>query len=240
MHEYDSRWFYCPSILLIALLLPTDSTAQNGPIERSQILTEESASLRPDSTSAEMAAQWGLELVHNLKDVEDDVQYAKFLGFASTQQARQASLGNPLQVFSVASHQLVNFQDDDVPSTFFSDTHTVTYPLEAAGHAVSSVSVVSHSNNTWSLARLGSAKFIKTVEKYRTSSLNLIIVIQDLGLRFLADRTDGKPTLIPLFDRPSFDIREGTPVSAREISMKLKGHLPVPNHQLQLRSPPAP
>src|SRR5580765_8010311 len=159
MNTYLQKMFYAFTTLLAILFSPIQGGGQTGQPEKGHVLTlNESDRLVQELTSPEMAADLGLELLHQLKAKEDDEQFAKSLGFASVQDARQASRGTPLQVFSVSSEQLINFQDVSVPDAFFFNTNTLTYPLEVDGHALSSLSVVSDRDQTWRLARIGSAK----------------------------------------------------------------------------------
>ena len=207
MRKYRKRFCFNLLILLAALFLPLQIGAQT---------TGDPEMLTQELISAEMAANLGLELLHQLR--EEDEQYARFLGFTSIEEARQTSLGIPLRIFSGTSEQLLNFQDDSVPDTFFLDTNTITYPLLVNGHTVSSLSVVSYRDKTWRLARIGSAKFMVSVQRNRTSKLNFIIIISDLGLHFLTDRTSGKVALVPVSDAAHLKIKEGVQLSVRELA----------------------
>jgi hypothetical protein len=208
--------------LLAILFSPIQGGGQTDQPEKGHMFAQsESDALGQELTSPEKAADLGLELLHQLKEKEEDEQFARSLGFASVQEARQASRGTPLQVFSVSSKHLVNFQDISVPDTLFFNTNTLTYPLEVHGHALSSLSVVYYRNQTWRLTRIGSATFIASVERNRTPTLNFIIMISDLGLRFLADRTSGEIDLVPVSDAPHLKVKQGVPISVHELASRL-------------------
>lgn len=209
-----------PLMLVMIMVFSIPREVRSDQIEKSQTPCQEIDRLEEQLNSPEIAAKLGLYLVHKLTDMKDDQEYAQFLGFSSAQEARQSCLGSPLQVFSVTKQQLADLQGDSIPDPFFFDTKTIVYPLEVNGRAQSSVSVVSDDGKTWHLARIGSSKFIQSVERFRTPNLNFIINISDIGLRLLSDRPAGKPVLVPLTTRSR--ITAGAQLSASDLSEKLR------------------
>src|SRR5207249_6910814 len=228
--------------VLTALLLPMLGTHKAiSAAEPSSQGEEQSAIDSPpliEVDTAEQAAQIGLEVLRQIGKEKKDEEYAKSLGFNSANEVRRLHLGNPLYLYRVSLIRLKGFQKRDPLEKLFYNTEILMYPLLVDEKARSVITVKpSPPGKGWHPTGAGYGEFIRLVEKYRTPGADIVILVSDLGLKFLATRTEDEFQLIPLSERKDFGILPGPPaLSARETFAKLslqasKYHQPLPERQ---------
>lgn len=173
--------------------------------------------------TAEQAAQLGLEALRQIGKEKKDEEYARSLGFNSTEEIHQSQLGIPLQLYRVPINRLKGFHKEDSLTELLYDTEILMYPILVDAQARSVVTVRrSLSGNGWHATGVGYAEFIRLVEKYRTPGADTVMLVSDLGLKFLATRANDEFELIPLSERSDFGLLPGPPkLSARETFAKL-------------------
>lgn len=213
--------------VLTALLLPILGTHKaNSAAEPSSQGMEQSAIAAPpliEVDTAEQAAQIGVEILQQIGKEKEDEEYARSLGFNSADEVRRPQLGNPLHLYRVPLDRLKGFQKRDSPEKLLYDTEILMYPLLVDGQARSVITVKpTHSGKGWHPTGAGYGEFISLVEKHRTPGADIVILVSDLGLKFLATRAEDDFQLIPLSERKNLEIRPGPPaLSARETFAKL-------------------
>jgi hypothetical protein len=97
------------------------------------------------------------------------------------------------------------------------------YPLLVERQARSVITVrPTHSSKGWHPTGAGYGEFIRLVEKHRTPGADIVILVSDLRLKFLATKAEDDFQLIPLSERKDLEILPGPPaLSARETFAKL-------------------
>lgn len=201
--------------VLTALLLPILGTHKaNSAAEQSAI---DSPPLIEVDT-AERAAQIGLEVLRQIGKEKEDEEYARSLGFNSADEVRHSHLGDPLYLYRVPLERLKGFQKQDSLEKLLYNTEILMYPLLVDGQSRSVITVrPDQLGKVWFPTGAGYGEFIRLVEKYRTPGADIVILVSDLGLKFLATRTEDEFQLIPLSKRRDLGIFPGPPtLSARE------------------------
>ncbi|MEO7860613.1 MAG: hypothetical protein ABIU05_09230, partial [Nitrospirales bacterium] len=145
------------------------------------------------------------------------------LGFNSVDEVRSAHLGNPLHLYRVPLDRLKGFQMQDSLEKLLYNTGILMYPLLVDTQARSVITVRSSPfGKGWHPTGAGYGEFIHLVEKHRTPGADIVILVSDLGLKFLATRAEDDFQLIPLSQRTDLEILPGPPaLSARETFAKL-------------------
>lgn len=213
--------------VITALLLTTVVTHNvHSAGDPSSPANEQSATDGPaliKADTAEQAAQLGLEVLRQIGKEKKDEEYAKSIGFNSTEEIHRSQIGAPLHLYRVPINRLKGFHKEDSLMELLYDTEILMYPILVDGQARSVITVrTSLPGNGWHATGVGYAEFIRLVEKYRTPGADTVMLISDLGLKFLATRANDEFELISLSTRLDFELLPGPPtLSARETFAKL-------------------
>ena len=168
--------------------------------------------------------KYGLDVLLQIGKEKEDEEYARSLGFNSADEVRRSHLGNPLHLYRISLDKLKEFNKtrDPLRETAI-QTNVLMYPLWVDGQARSVITVRSSpSGKQWRPTGAGYGEFILLVEKHRTPGADIVILVSDLGLKFLATRIESDFQLIPLSERKNFKRSPGPPaLSARETFAKL-------------------
>jgi len=167
----------------------------------------------------EQAAQSALDELHKLGLTKDpsDEEFAKDLGFVSSEEVAGARLGSPLRIWNVPLDGLREFQPSSEPSTLLVDTHSIIFPILVKGEARSSFTVTGD-GKSWRITEKGSPKLARKIQRQHPSSSNFLVLITPLRLQFLGDRKDGQLMLASIDETPHFkEILLGRERSAHEV-----------------------
>ena len=169
------------------------------------------------STSQTTAAQHGLA---TLRQVVNASNYAA-LGFASPDEVRQATLGEPLQVFQVRLDALRAFTEKTDPETLLVDIRRNLYPVKVGDRVATSI-FVPGSRDGWRAAELGNAAVAQLVSRYRHGSGDFLVHVPALKAYFVADRVEGKLMLTPVMDDPRTQLKAGETLPADVVFARLR------------------
>lgn len=150
------------------------------------------------------------------------------MGFANVEQARSATLGEPLQVYKVWLNELKTYQAGTDPAKLLHGGEELMYPVVAGNEVRSSVTVAKIAGQ-WKQIAVGKTELMRLVgqAKQEVSSqkgfaeLHFIVRIPAMNLAFIGYRNEGKLMLVPLLDDPRFDFKTGTVIPASEVFKKI-------------------
>lgn len=172
----------------------------------------------PHPTSSQAhAAQNGLA---TLKEAVNARNYAS-LGFKSPEEVRQATLGDPLQVYRVQLDALRAFTAETDPETLLVDIRRSLYPVKVGDRVATSVFVIADRRG-WRASELGNAAVAQLVSRYRHGAGDFIVHVPALKSWFVADRVEGKLVLTPVMDDPRTKLRAGQTLPADVVFLQLK------------------
>jgi hypothetical protein len=167
--------------------------------------------------SQETAAQHGLA---TLRQVVNAGNYAS-LGFESEAEVRQATLGEPLQVYRVQLDALRAFTDKTDPETLLVDIRRSLYPVKVGDRVATSI-FVTGSREGWRASELGNAAVARLVSRYRHGASDFVVHVPTLKSYFVADRVEGKLLLTPVMDDPRTKLRAGETLPADVVFLQLQ------------------
>lgn len=168
-------------------------------------------------TKPATAAKEGLA---TLKHVVNASNYAA-LGFASPEEVRQATLGEPMQIYSVRLDALGKFTDQASPDALLVDTRRNFFPV-SVGQRVATSIFVTHGHDGWRANELGNAAVAQLVSRYRHSASDFLVHVPALKSWFVADRVEGKLILTPVMDDPRTGFKAGERLDATTVFLKLQ------------------
>jgi hypothetical protein len=167
--------------------------------------------------SQETAAQHGLA---TLRQVVNAGNYAS-LGFESEAEVRQATLGEPLQVYRVQLDALRAFTARTDPETLLVDIRRSLYPVKVSDRVATSI-FVTGSREGWRASELGNAAVARLVSRHRHGAGDFVVHVPALKSYFVADRVEGKLLLTPLMDDPRTKLRAGETLPADVVFLQLQ------------------
>ncbi len=167
--------------------------------------------------SQDTAAQHGLA---TLRQVVNAGNYAS-LGFESEGEVRQATLGEPLQVYRVQLDALRAFTENTDPETLLVDIRRSLYPVKVGDRVATSI-FVTGSREGWRASELGNAAVARLVSRYRHGAGDFVVHVPAMKSWFVADRVEGKLMLTPVMDDPRTKLRAGETVPADVAFLQLK------------------
>jgi hypothetical protein len=194
------RTFPFASIVLMACLLGGCQMSQPRP-----------------SNNETAAAQHGLA---TLKQVVNASNYAA-LGFNSVDEVRQATLGEPLQVFRVRLDALRAFTGQTNPETLLVDIRRNLFPVKVGDRVATSIFVLG-SRQGWRASELGNAAVARLVSRYRHGAGDFVVHVPAMKAYFVANRVEGKLMLTPVMDDPRTKLRAGETLPADVVFLQLK------------------
>jgi hypothetical protein len=163
------------------------------------------------------AAQGGLA---TLKQVVNAGNYAA-LGFASLDEVRQATLGEPLQVYQVRLDALRTFTGATDPDTLLVDIRRNLYPVRVGERVATSIFVMG-TRDGWRTSELGNAAVAQLVSRYRQGSGDFVVHVPALKSYFVAHRVEGTLELTPVMDDPRTQLKAGETLPARDVFTRLQ------------------
>jgi hypothetical protein len=167
--------------------------------------------------SQETAAQHGLA---TLRQIVNAGNYAS-LGFESEGEVRQATLGEPLQVYRVQLDALRAFTEKTDPETLLVDIRRSLFPVKVGDRVATSI-FVTGAREGWRASELGNAAVARLVSRYRHGAGDFVVHVPALKSWFVADRTEGKLMLTPVMDDPRTKLRAGETLPADVVFLQLK------------------
>ena len=167
--------------------------------------------------SQDTAAQHGLA---TLRQIVNARNYAS-LGFESEAEVRQATLGEPLQVYRVQLDALRAFTENTDPETLLVDIRRSLYPVRVGDRVATSI-FVTGSREGWRTSELGNAAVARLVSRYRHGTGDFVVHVAAMKSWFIADRVEGKLMLTPVMDDPRTKLRAGETVPADVVFLQLK------------------
>ena len=167
--------------------------------------------------SQETAAQHGLA---TLRQIVNAGNYAS-LGFESEAEVRQATLGEPLQVYRVQLDALRAFTENTDPETLLVDIRRSLYPVKVGDRVATSI-FVTGSREGWRASELGNAAVARLVSRYRHGAGDFVVHVPAMKSWFVADRVEGKLMLTPVMDDPRTKLRAGETLPADVVFLQLK------------------
>jgi hypothetical protein len=136
--------------------------------------------------SQDTAAQHGLA---TLRQIVNAGNYAS-LGFESEAEVRQATLGEPLQVYRVQLDALRAFTENTDPETLLVDIRRSLYPVKVGDRVATSI-FVTGSREGWRASELGNAAVARLVSRYRHGAGDFVVHVPAMKSWFVADRVEG-------------------------------------------------
>ncbi|MCS0632795.1 hypothetical protein NX786_26025 [Telluria mixta] len=167
--------------------------------------------------SQDTAAQHGLA---TLRQIVNAGNYAS-LGFESEAEVRQATLGEPLQVYRVQLDALRAFTGNTDPETLLVDIRRSLYPVKVGDRVATSI-FVTGSREGWRASELGNAAVARLVSRYRHGAGDFVVHVPAMKSWFVADRVEGKLMLTPVMDDPRTKLRAGETLPADVVFLQLK------------------
>jgi hypothetical protein len=167
--------------------------------------------------SQETAAQHGLA---TLRQIVNAGNYAS-LGFESEGEVRQATLGEPLQVYRVQLDALRAFTEKTDPETLLVDIRRSLFPVKVGDRVATSI-FVTGAREGWRASELGNAAVARLVSRYRHGAGDFVVHVPALKSWFVADRVEGKLMLTPVMDDPRTKLRAGETLPADVVFLQLK------------------
>jgi hypothetical protein len=167
--------------------------------------------------SQETAARHGLA---TLRQIVNAGNYAS-LGFESEAEVRQATLGEPLQVYRVQLDALRAFTENTDPETLLVDIRRSLYPVKVGDRVATSI-FVTGSREGWRASELGNAAVARLVSRYRHGTGDFVVHVPAMKSWFVADRVEGKLMLTPVMDDPRTKLRAGETLPADVVFLQLK------------------
>jgi hypothetical protein len=167
--------------------------------------------------SQDTAAQHGLA---TLRQIVNAGNYAS-LGFESEAEVRQATLGEPLQVYRVQLDALRAFTGNTDPETLLVDIRRSLFPVKVGDRVATSI-FVTGSREGWRASELGSAAVARLVSRYRHGAGDFVVHVPAMKSWFVADRVEGKLMLTPVMDDPRTKLRAGETLPADVVFLQLK------------------
>jgi hypothetical protein len=171
---------------------------------------------RPNHSQA-TAARHGLA---TLRQIVNAGNYAS-LGFESEGEVRQATLGEPLQVYRVQLDALRAFTGNTDPETLLVDIRRSLYPVKVGDRVATSI-FVTGSREGWRASELGNAAVARLVSRYRHGAGDFVVHVPAMKSWFVAERVEGKLMLTPVMDDPRTKLRAGETVPADVVFLQLK------------------
>jgi hypothetical protein len=169
------------------------------------------------SNSQQTAAQHGLA---TLRQVVNAGNYAA-LGFESVDEVRQATLGEPLQVYQVRLDALRAFNEQTNPETLLVDIRRDLYPVKVGDRVATSI-FVTGAREGWRASELGNAAVARLVSRYRHGAGDFVVHVPAMKSYFVADRVEGKLMLTPVMDDPRTKLRAGETLPADVVFLQLQ------------------
>ena len=167
--------------------------------------------------SQDTAAQHGLA---TLRQIVNAGNYAS-LGFESEAEVRQATLGQPLQVYRVQLDALRAFTENTDPETLLVDIRRSLYPVKVGDRVATSI-FVTGSREGWRASELGNAAVARLISRYRHGAGDFVVHVPAMKSWFVADRVEGKLMLTPVMDDPRTKLRAGETLPADVVFLQLK------------------
>ncbi|GAB3462456.1 hypothetical protein GCM10027321_24180 [Massilia terrae] len=171
----------------------------------------------PANSKPAAAAQEGLA---TLKVVVNANNYAA-LGFTSVEEVRQATLGEPLQIFSVRLDALRKFTDKASPDKLLVDARRKLYPVSVGTRVATSI-FVGHAHDGWRANELGNAAVAQLVARYRHGPDDFLVHVPALKSWLVAERIEGQLFLTPVMDDPRTGFQAGERLPATAAFLKLQ------------------
>jgi hypothetical protein len=148
------------------------------------------------------------------------------MGFESPGEVKAASLGTPMQVFTVRLDDLQKYEAGADPDTLLSGGKEVTYPVLVGGKVRSSITAVEVGGN-WEAVSFGGSNLAKGLSVTRDVSAESTgfapasyfeVRVPALNLHFLAHRSDeGTLMLTPLYDDRLYGFEAGVTIPADQV-----------------------
>jgi hypothetical protein len=166
------------------------------------------------------AAQQALNSFKKLVDAEN----YRSLGFDSLNEATNAIVGEPLQVFVVRVDDLKGYAGGD-PDSLLVDVGQLFYPVTSGGQTRSSI-MIERIAGKWRAARLGNASLARQVAQWKGPNPGASLVqVPALGVYFIANTgPDGKLELIPAKNSQTYGLKEGEKRGADDTFAALVPH----------------
>jgi hypothetical protein len=146
------------------------------------------------------------------------------VGFKSIEQAREASLGEPMQLYIVRLDQLKQYQPGDDPEKLLHPVDQVVYPVTVKGTVVSSVSV-SKVDGEWvsteigqsnSAPKIANARMVGSRALKAEPSKAFIVSIPALNRKFVAQKGQ-QLMLVPIDDDADLGFKAEAAIPASNV-----------------------
>ena len=149
----------------------------------------------------------------------------KGLGFKSLDEVKSATLGAPLQVFTVRLDALRDYRPQTDPNSLLVDAHQLIYPVVVGGQPRSSITL-HELDGKWQVTTVGRPALTQAlvqarqrhIERTKAKTGSLFVVnIPALNLHFIGQREGGALKLTPIVSDPELNTEEGRPVEAQAL-----------------------
>ena len=185
------------------------------------VMQSTSASAAESPQAATEEAQRSLAA---LQEITTEQTY-KGLGFESPEEVKSATLGSPLQVFTVRLDALRDYQPQTDPNSLLVDSHQIIYPVIVGGQQRSSMTM-RELDGKWQVASFGKPTLTKALVQTRQRHIEstkvpiesvFVVNIPALNLHFIGRRDGSALLLTPLASDPSLKVEEGQSIEAQAV-----------------------
>lgn len=149
----------------------------------------------------------------------------KAMGFESSEEMAEATLGEPISVLMVELEDLRAYQPGSDPNKLLKPIDKVIYPVSSKEQVRSSI-VLQKSKEGWKASDFGGANFARLVttareQSAKTTSLAptayFVVQVPALSAYFLGYRQGDKLMLTSVIDDPKLNLRAGASLPAEQI-----------------------
>lgn len=169
------------------------------------------------STTQTTAAQDGLIVFRGLINAKN---YAG-LGFNSPEDARRASLGEPMSVFLIRLDTLRNMTEETNLENLLVDVRRAFYPVEIDKRVATSLVVTQHPDG-WRATDFGNGAIARAVTRYRVNQSDFLVHAAAFKVYFIGRKEEGTLTFTPIMDDQRFGFRAGETLSAERAVVALR------------------
>lgn len=158
----------------------------------------------PPSATQEEAANEGLSTFKKLVTPQN----YQALGFASTEDAQRAQLGEPMKTYRITLDALRGYQAGTMVSDILVDARRSLYPVEV-DHRVATSIYVTQADDGWRATDFGNAAVARAIATFRRDKNDFVVQIPALKIYFLGRRADNNVTFTAVANEPRLGFKAG-------------------------------
>ncbi len=180
----------------------------NSPPQNLKVETQP-VNMKDALAQSKQAATEGLATLQGLATQEK----AAGSGFITAEEAKSATLGQPLAVLLVRLDQLARYKPEEDPAPLLQSTSPkVIYPV-LVGERVRSAVTVTRKGDRWSATGFGADPLVALARQAEGGAGGVgekyLVTVPALGVAFSATGIGREAQLVPLIDYPEYGLKKG-------------------------------